>query len=191
MAIVSIGPVFPVSPIVFSGRNYPLPSVDSLLQNLASQVGNDNDLFNVADIIDLSPQAQLILAGENGTDSLLAGSSEVTETPNFVLTDAQQRKINDIVLKHRDEPFNQKTFDRIQEDLRAAGLSPDQLALADVARTASLDTSALFLDTLSGNDTNLNVVFSQDGLSEQANADAYIRMIYNLWRATTSQPLVG
>lgn len=89
-------------------------------------------------LLDLSPQARDYL--NHGAVGTISSS--------FTLSQAQQSSIDAILQKYKDQPYTQDTFNQIQNDLRAAGLSPDQLAAQQQVK--DFNTTQTLLDALSG-----------------------------------------
>ena len=134
------------------------------------------------DIVDLSPAAQSYLSSLNNSSSVSSLSDG--ESTNFILSNAQRQKINDILQKYKDEPFTQEIFNKIQDDLREAGLAPDQLAQID--QVNSFNPTQVFIDIISGKQTDLTDNASATDESEKTKSGNYISQILQQWRGISS-----
>jgi|GEM_PF-6607641 len=179
-----MGSVNPVAPSNFfsflSGRAAAVSRKDSPALHRSDPVAS----APVADVVDLSPQAQSFLihndsaigANDNGN---LFGTG-FSDGFGFFLTEAQEKTIAEILASHKGQPFNQTTFNSILDDLTTAGLSPQQLAVADILQffdpTAVLASVAgtAEVDFL-GNSLDLPLASGIPG--EQANMNAYMLQI--------------
>jgi len=186
--IGGIGNYFQLANLLSSGSgsstsalNLPTPSNETLAQilNASSSSGSSQNGAS-AFLLDLSPQAQKLL---NGTTSSASGSST-----NFVLTQAQQTAIENIIQKYKDAPLTQATFDAIQNALAAAGLSPQTLAAEDQVK--SFNPTNVLLSALDGNYTSIqNPATSASG--EQAKETHYLQSIIKLWEAASAKGSSG
>lgn len=150
-------------------------SLINALQNSGSTSGSSN---SGSDILDLSPAAQQLLnnASSGSTQSSTGSSS-------FTLTAAQQQQVKDIIAKYKDAPMTQDTFNKIQNDLEAAGLGADQLSAKD--QLSSFNLTSTLLDALSGKNNPLTS--ASDKLSaEQTKANNYMKDVYSLWQQTAN-----
>ncbi len=123
--------------------------------------------------LSLSPQAQQYLSGLNH-DSAISGSNE-----GFALSNADQQKLQDILQKYKNLPVTQENYNRLQDELKAAGLAPDQLSAKD--QVASINTTQLLLDALSGKDSP-GIDPSQEAAKRQAKANNYMQNILTAWK---------
>ncbi len=90
-------------------------------------------------MLDLSPEAKNYL-------NIAAVTSTVSD--QFALSSDQQKKIDAILEKYKNQSYTQDTFNKIQVDLQAAGLSPDQLA--GQAQAKSFSPTQALLNALNG-----------------------------------------
>jgi hypothetical protein len=179
-----------INPALYSGQYYPLPnqstamndstaggdtSTDSVLQALMQATPQDSSPLVTTDLVDLSPQAQSILNefGNGGTDNGSASNG-------FILSTQQQQQIKAILAKYKDAPFTQDTYNNIQADLKAAGLSPDQLSIQDEIR--SFNPTKVMIDALNGIDDSSDISNFGNNPAEQANANSYMQQIFNQWQ---------
>lgn len=179
---------------LFSGGYYPLSSTnqsnatnnqDALLQALGASSGNSSSSVPT-DFLDLSPEAQKLLAQINGSGN---GSDSVSKN-GFILTPKQQQQIRDILEKYKDAPFTQETFNQIQNDLKAAGLSPDKLAA--VEQIHNFNSTGILLDALNGVDSSANFSDFFNNGDAQEKANNYMKQIVSAWQSiSTTAPKGG
>ncbi|MDE3059836.1 MAG: hypothetical protein KGJ06_02365 [Pseudomonadota bacterium] len=174
-----------LDPSLYSNSYYQLPAgtpknaTNSLLQAM-SQAAPQDSSAGISDLVDLSPQAQSILNQMNSGSTAAPG---LNPGSGFVLSPQQQQQISAILAKYKDAPFTQDTYNQIQNDLKAAGLSPDQLSLEDQAK--KFDPTQVLVDALNGiNSPTDNNLFGNS--SEQANASSYMQQIVSQWRNISS-----
>jgi hypothetical protein len=189
-----------ITPSLFTGQYYSLAStsaaaadtpaapqadsIDSLLNVLSPSPGGENSsLSGNSDLVDLSPEAQSYLAALGMGDPSGAGQ-DTGSGGGFLLTPQQQQQIGDILAKYKDAPFTQDTYNQIQNDLKAAGLSPDQLALEDQMRT--FNPTQILLDALDGVQTDPNAGNFLSNNNEQGNADSYMQQIVSQWQSLST-----
>jgi hypothetical protein len=153
-------------------------SLATLLQSLISPGSGSASSANAYQL-DLSPQAQQILAGGSAGQSSGSGASG-----SFVLTAAQQAAIKDIIAKFKDAPLDQNTFNQIQNALAAAGLSPQALAAEDQIK--SFNPTNVLLEALGGNYSNIQTP-STTAAGEQAKETDYMQSVANLWKSYFSE----
>lgn len=121
--------------------------------------------------LDLSPEALAYIQQLNNAGTAAAPASSKTSLDQFVLNRDQQKMLESIIAKYKDEPFTQATFDQIQDDLKASGLSPETLAAQDKIR--SYNPTQFFLDSLNGTatasgNTGFDALFGSDQHSQTA-----------------------
>lgn len=158
-----------------------------LLSALGQTASADESLLNIADILDLSPQAQNEISFFNLVSG--ANTNVVTGGASLTLTVEQRTQFDDIVAKYKDAPFNGDTYAKILADLAAAGLSPEQLALQ--TGNTSLSLAALFLNALDGGgNTDFFNIFSTP--LQQDNTTAFSQQVISQWESVSTQfnPLV-
>lgn len=125
--------------------------------------------------LDLSPEAQQFLS-QNGSGSVKALDG------NFILTKKQEAQIAEVIAKYKDEPFTKETYDQMEEELDALGLSPQALAIKDKAR--GINTTSMLLAALNGTGGDLNQTLLSGGVSEeqsQTKKDNYVKTILGKW----------
>lgn len=175
-----------VHPIYRTSNVSPVASRPSAERRNAVAITSAQEVspLNTADIVDLSPIAQTYLSRYNNLNRYgdIFGNY-YSDTFGFYLTQAQEEKIAEILAKHKGEPANQETFDRIFADLAANGLSPQQLAAQDQLQFFDPFASLLGVaGTTSSNDNfldnTLNTPLTHNSFpNEQANMNAYILQI--------------
>ena len=129
-----------------SANNGAASATDTSSAKLAST--NSASAANSAFLLSLSPEAQDYL----NSVGLAGNVSANTSTSSFTLSPEQQAKLDGIIAKYKGEPFSQETFDKIQNDLHAAGLAPDQLA--QQAQVKDFNPTAELISALNGKDTS-------------------------------------
>lgn len=137
---------------------------------------------NSAYTLNLSPAAQQYLAAQ-GSDS---------NQTQFLLTPKQQQKIDEILAKYKDAPFTQETFDKIQDDLSAAGLSSNTLAMLD--KVKSFDATQVLIDALSGRDASVTDDTSKYTASddvENTKSENYMQQIIKQWKDISTTASAG
>lgn len=154
-------------------------STPNLTSALAAANGGKTDSSKLAVgssyLLDLSDNAKNYLQSLSDTS---AGKGSSTSTGDgIVLTNAQQAKLTEILIKYKDAPYNDATFTRIQQDLDAAGIGADSLAAKAQAR--QLNPTLIFLDALNGGDGAAGTVGSND--SRTADATGYLKKVATQW----------
>lgn len=143
-----------------------LQNADS--SNSNNQGGQDNNAYS----LNLSQQAQ----------SLLNGTGTSTQSSGFTLTTAQQQKITAILEKYQSSPMTQATYEQIQNDLQAAGLSPDQLMANDI--TSSFNPVDSLISALNGNYSTQSASTTLG--NEQTKATNYMQAIVKQWQSIST-----
>lgn len=151
-----------------------LPALtSSLLASAETNVASE-DAYQ----INLSPEAKAYLAK---LEEKKAASSSETDG-GFALTKQQAEQIKEIVSKYIDAPLTQETFDKIQADLRAAGLGAEQLAIKD--QIASFNPTSSLIAALDGTAGEVVVQKPAEILAQQeAKGKTYMEQVERLWRA--------
>lgn len=153
----------------------------SLTSSLLATLAED-ETANSADTavqVKLSAAAQAYLAKMNGT------TSSSTSTTSFSLTKQQAQKIDDILAKYKDSPFTQTTFEKIQDELKAAGLSADQLRVKD--QVSSFNPTQSLISALNGTDGETAQPTAATRLAEsQSKAEAYMKNIITAWKSIST-----
>lgn len=113
-------------------------------------------------LLSLSAEAQSYLANAGLTTSSNSNAltSSTSVASDFTLSTSQQKLLDQIIQSYAGQPYTQDTFDALQDDLKDAGLSPDQLAQRAQAKAFNPTTS--LISALFG---------TVDPSSGQANAD--------------------
>ena len=157
---------------------------DSLVQD--STAYND-DILNTAgfsSIINLDVQQAISQipggAAILGDESVLGGSGTL-------LTQEQEDKIRAIIATHKDEPISAETYDKIQADLRAQGLAPEQLALKN--QFALFDPTGSVLGSSSSASPDL--FGASFGDSQSAQISYYTEQVVSLWLGLSLVPQGG
>lgn len=168
----------------YSGAHYSLtgnranttsqPANVNNLAEILNSYGNNN--ANGSDVVDLSPQAQQVLANLKSG----GGNDSTTTDSNFVLTKQQQQQLKDIIAKYKDAPFTQETYNQLQDDLEAAGLAPTQLAAEDQIR--SFNPTTVLLNAMYGTDNSADVSTVPSAEEEQTKSDNYMKHIQEHWK---------
>lgn len=157
-----------------SGSGTVTSLAEALAQTDSASSGNNS---GSSFLLDLSPDAQKYL------QNLSSGSGSNASANGFLLTSAQKQQISDILAKYKDAPYTQATYESIQNDLKAAGLSPQQLSLQDQIR--QFNPVSVLVDALSGKSSGspMDLGSSPD---ENANANAYMQGIVDQWKSTST-----
>lgn len=150
----------------------------SLAQALDAADSGSSQSGASAYILDLSPQAQQWLSAANASTSSASGASS-----DFTLTNAQQTEIKNIIDKYKNAPLDQATFDSIQNDLSAAGLSPQTLAAKD--QVSSFNPTNVLLSALNGNYATIQTPASS-AAAEQTKETNYLQSIVSLWKSDSA-----
>lgn len=129
------------------------------------------------DSVTLSAEAQAYLAKMT--------QAKEAEAKQFTLSERQKDQISAILARYADAPFTQDTYNAIQYDLAAEGLSADQLALRE--QVFAFNATQSFMDALNG------VAGSSDSFSlsgaEKADpekANSYMRSIVKEWASIST-----
>lgn len=160
---------------LYGGQYYPI-TTNSLTNGSSATSPASVPTFasdNSAYTLSLSPQAQQYLSGLNN-DSTVSNSNE-----GFALSSADQQKLETILQKYKNLPVTQENYNKLQDELKAAGLAPDQLSAKD--QVASINTTQLLLDALNGNDST-GIDPAQESAKRQAKANNYMQNILTAWK---------
>ena len=145
-------------------------STQALIQALSGDTNSNNANSNDAYLLSLSPQAKQYLSNTaNGTNQ------------SFILSDKQKQTITDILTKYKDAPYNQDTFNKIQNDLNAAGLSTTTLSLLDKSKSFSA-TSVLISALNGGIASGADAGGVPSETEEQTKSSSYIQNIISQWK---------
>jgi hypothetical protein len=134
----------------------------------------------IGDSVTLSAEAQAYLA-----KMTQAKAADASQAAHFTLTERQQDHISAILARYADAPFTQDTYNAIQYDLAAEGLSPDQLALREQVFAFSAVQS--FMDALNGVASGSDS-FSLPGAqaTDPVKAENYMKAIVEEWASISS-----
>lgn len=160
-----------------SGNTGQSNGAGSLLPALTNPQGQNAAAGNSAYLLDLSPEAQRYLAGLNGASPAASAGNGT-----FLLSKEDQAAITAILEKYKDAPVTQETFDHIQSDLYAAGLSPEQLAGKENAKR--YNPTLVLLDALGGKDNpvggEIDGTMSED--EKKTKTDNFMTQIVSQWK---------
>jgi len=150
---------------------------DSLPQTLAN-IEDDGD------ILDLSPAARSYLSGVSAkghsTQSYFDSANNNGQGSNFILSNKQLKTLNDILAKYKDAPFTEETFNKIQADLKQAGLSPEQLSTQEQIK--SFNPTQILLDILNGKQSGSIDPNAERKSTTEAKAGNYTQRIIQHWQ---------
>jgi acyl CoA:acetate/3-ketoacid CoA transferase len=139
---------------------------------LASALGGQNASASpTAYLLDLSPDAQKYLQ-----------TQQTAANAGFNLTSEQTKTISDILQKYKDDPQTQETFNKIQDDLKAAGLSPERLS--ELEKTRSFDATSVLIKALNGDFTD-SIQVSEE--TQKTKASNFIDGIIKQWQAIAAK----
>jgi hypothetical protein len=156
-------------------KNNAANPVSSLLQaNAGTQAANNN----LAYFLDLSPEAQKYMSEGSARNSVSAlyGASQ-----SFTLSSKQRQEISEVIAKYKDAPFTQETYNQIQDDLKAKGLSGQQLSMIDKA--TSFNPTQVLVGALTGKPTADS---DPSGKNAQAKIDNFMSQILSQWKEMSS-----
>ena len=138
-------------------------STQALIQALSGDTNSNNANSNDAYLL------QYLSNTANGTNQ------------SFILSDKQKQTITDILTKYKDAPYNQDTFNKIQNDLNAAGLSTTTLSLLDKSKSFSA-TSVLISALNGGIASGADAGGVPSDTEEQTKSSSYIQNIISQWK---------
>ncbi len=113
----------------------------------------------------------------------LASALQPLDGESFWLSVVQKQKISCIIMQYIHAPFTQNNFNKIQEDLKNQGLSPDQLAVEDHVQAFDPIEAA---EILPGSPMEPLTIGNHFGTA-QRRADNYMRYIANEWKFRCSK----
>jgi hypothetical protein len=99
---------------------------------------------------------------------------------SFLLSAQQRQTIADILAKYKDAPYNQDTFNQIQDDLNAAGLGTNTLSMKDQAK--SFNPLMVLVNALNGGSTSSSNTGVPGSADEQSKANNFIQGIIQQWQ---------
>ena len=160
-------------------------STPSILDAFAAVSGSNSDPTATGNtgnsyLLDLSPSAQAYLQNYSGSASNSSSSSSTGA--GVVLTPQQQNKLNTILLKYKDAPYTDATFQKIQSDMAAAGIGAD--ALAAQSHMRQLNTTAMLLNALGGGDGSVGTIGSSTDIATQTTE--FMKKIAQSWTQISS-----
>ena len=156
----------------------------SLTSSLLATLAEDKSASTDSAVqVKLSSAAQAYLAKLNGTTSSSTTSSSTSTS--FSLTKQQAQKIDDILAKYKDSPFTQETFEKIQDELKAASLSADQLRVKD--QVSSFNPTQSLISALNGTDSETSQPTAATRLAEgKTKAQNYMANIITAWKSIST-----
>ncbi|NBO17756.1 MAG: hypothetical protein EBV03_00735 [Proteobacteria bacterium] len=128
------------------------------------------------DVLDLSIFAQLLL-------------TQIPAGPGFILTDAEAESLAHIITVHRGQALTLDNFTALMDDLRKAGIAPDQLAAQDQLRF--FDLTLLLLEAADGSNPGIDFAVALGRLpipfapNEKENINRYLLYVIGLWQGIT------
>ncbi len=158
---------------------------DTSLATALSNIGKSSNQ-GTGSSTDLSYMLNLSDEAKNYLTKLVdtqTGANQSTETQKLIaLSREQERAIDAIVNKYKDEPFTEETYEAMQEELEAAGLGAMHMAAKDTMR--SFSTTQLFLNVLNGSNQLTFGDSSPAAIREKA--AGYMDMVYAKWEAIST-----
>lgn len=159
-------------------------SSPSLTSALAVVNGGKTDSSKLAVgssyLLDLSDNARNYLQSLSDTNS--GKGSSTRSSGGIVLTNKEQAKLTEILIRYKDAPYNDTTFKKIQEDLDAADIGAD--ALAAKAQARQLNPTLIFLDALNGGDGAAGTTGNSE--SRTADATGYLQKVARQWETIST-----
>jgi hypothetical protein len=137
----------------------------------AAPTPTDTKAADKGDTVSLSPQALAYLNGQPGTKKY-----------GFTLTDGQKTKLQTILAGYKDQPVTKETFQKIQVDLRKAGLDARTLEVREQIRT--FQAGGAMLSYLSGQKTPYDAV---NRPATSARMTTYTDQVIADWKATVAK----
>ena len=113
-----------------------------------------------------------------------SSASSFASANGFQLSEKQKQTIQSILEKYKDAPYTQETYQKIQDDLDKAGLSPQKLALEDNAKNFS--TTKVLIAALSGQSSDTSTSASSIQADEKTNGDKYMQDIMKQWKSLST-----
>ena len=123
---------------------------------------------NAAYLLNLSPQAQQYLSGSKSAQQ------------SFQLSKQQQQTVDAIIAKYKDAPFNQETFNKIQDDLNEAGLGVETLKMLDKAK--HFNATSVLISALTGGKGGTEADGFVSDSESASKADGYLQSIVSQWK---------
>lgn len=164
---------------IYSGQYYQLPTSND--SSVAPAGASNSKAATIsatavdnAYLLDLSADAQKYL-------------SSLSNTPNtgdtYMLSKDQQQTLNFILEEYKTVPLTQASYMKLQDDLREAGLSPEQLSARE--KIDNFSPTQVFLDALNGRETPIEDA-SQTQTSEDRKANQYMSKIVQSWQKAST-----
>jgi hypothetical protein len=156
--------------------NITRPEIDigAILGVPTSKSTPESSYLNAAYSLNLSPESQKYL---NNT------TNETSKS--FSLTKAQNKKITEILMRYKDAPFNQSSFNKIQDELKASGLSPETLNTRD--RVGSFNAKKIFMEGLFGGALNTIPQSSIPTRAEESiKTNNFMKNIVSRWKTIST-----
>lgn len=155
----------------YAGLNAKQTTGKLLFTALNAQIGSKKDSSST---LSLSPAAQNFLKSSSAT---------AASNSSFLLTTQQQQALTAILQKYQTAPNNQTTFNQIQDELKEAGISPDQLAAKDLQTNLNPTRNIV----LGFADQSITDFSSPTLASQQLKANNYVQQIYNQFQRIRAQ----
>lgn len=124
-------------------------------------------------LLDLSADAQ----------KYLSGLSSSRNSESYVLSKDQQQTLNFILEEYKTVPLNQANYVKLQDDLREAGLSPEQLSARE--KINNFSPTQVFIDALNGKEPQAEDLGSSQS-NEDRRANQYMSKIVQSWQKATT-----
>lgn len=172
---------------LFSGNFYQLNSqeksstsgtgnaLEQLVSSVKQATTSDQSEKAATDLLDLTAEAQAYL---ERTQATADKSEELDKVTPFILSRKDQATLNSIINKYKDAPFTQESFQQMQQELKSANVSSEQLAAKEKMRT--LSPARMFIDIMAGKEIT-PVVSLADDKSFQAKGERYMRDVITRW----------
>ena len=160
------------------------PAAQAYLNNNSSTSTADTSLAGMlnstSDTNDTS-LASLLSGATNTSDSNATDDSSDTSS-TFTITAAQQKTIDSILDKYKNAPYTQATFNDIQNDLKTAGLSSDELSAKD--QISSFNATSVLMGYLDGSNTSATPVESSS--DEQTKSTNFMQSVMSQWQSIST-----
>lgn len=156
----------------------------SVLSRLGQPLSENSAVFDIIDLIKISPAAQ----NELDFFSLLNGvhsNNLLGDASILKLTDEQETKFNDTIIKYKDAPFDSITYAKILEDLTAAGLSEAQLSIQN--SVVSFGLSEILINAILGQSNRTNFFNLFNNPIQEDNTNGYTQQVIREWENTSNK----
>jgi hypothetical protein len=117
----------------------------------ATQPANSNSsIASMLDDFSVTEDSAYSLDLSQAAQDILNNGKAPEEVGAINLNNAQKERLNDILAKYKDAPENEDTLSSLYNDLKQAGLDPDQLAATHEALNFNIEN--VFLKLISSSD---------------------------------------